>query len=312
MPKSRTSRGKGVALASLVFELDRPAAERLTDSLLELGALSVASEDAAAGTEAERPVYDEPGEQTNWQRLKLRVLLAEDADPRSLMRRACSSSGVAVPRDIEVEAIDERDWVRETQAQFDPIRISERLWVVPSWHTPPGPPAITVSLDPGVAFGTGSHPTTRLCLQWLEEHMNGGETVLDYGSGSGILAIASMKLGAARACGVDIDPSSVRAARENARRNGVSCGFSNSGPPRGFLADIVVANILANPLKLLAPLLGRYARAGGRIALSGILEHQHQEVESGYAPWFDFEPPARAEGWVCLSATRRVSSPRPS
>lgn len=297
-----------MALASLVFELDRQDAEPLTDMLLELGALSVASEDAAAGTEHEQPYYDEPGEETGWSRLKLRVLLAGDADAPVLLRRACAQAGVGVPESLEVQAVAERDWVRETQAQFAPIRISERLWVVPSWHTPPEPSAIAVTLDPGVAFGTGSHPTTRLCLQWLEQHVRGGETVLDYGCGSGILAIAAMKLGAAHAAGVDIDPSSVRAATDNAGRNHVACAFSDSRTPLAFEADIVVANILANPLKLLAPLLARYTRAGGRIALSGILEQQQAEVEDSYAQWFEFEAPALEEGWVCLSGTRRVSS----
>lgn len=295
-----------MALASLVFELDTGDAEQLTDKLLELGALSVAAEDAAAGTAQEQPLFDEPGEIATWPRVKLRVLLAGDADPRVLIERACAQAGVKDPDNLEVEAVAERDWVRETQAQFDPIRISGRLWVVPSWHTSPPPPAITLSLDPGVAFGTGSHPTTRLCLQWLERHLRGGETVLDYGCGSGILAIAAMKLGAARAAGVDIDPAAVRAARENAGRNHVACEFSDSRSPLAYEADIVVTNILANPLKLLAPLLAGYVRAGGRIALSGILEHQQEEVEGCYAQWFEFEAPTRAEGWVCLSGKHRA------
>jgi len=297
-----------VALASLAFELDRQDAEQLTDILLGLGALSVAAEDAAAGTAEEHPVFDEPGEVAAWSRLRLHVLLAGDADPQALMERACGQAGVNYPNTLEVEAVAERDWVRETQAQFDPIRISARLWVVPSWHTPPEPPAIAVSLDPGVAFGTGSHPTTRLCLRWLERHVHGGEAILDYGCGSGILAIAAMKLGAAHAAGVDVDPAAVRAAKENAGRNRVACEFSDSRSPLAFEADIVVANILANPLKLLAPLLAAYVRVGGRIALSGILDDQQQQVKGCYAQWFHFEAPACDEGWVCLSGVRRAIS----
>ena len=297
-----------MALASLVFELDTGDAEQLTDLLLELGALSVAAEDAAEDTVQEQPLFDEPGEIAPWPRVRLRVLLAGDADPRPLMERACAQAGITVPESLEIEAVAERDWVLETQAQFDPIRISGRLWVVPSWHTPPEPPAIAISLDPGVAFGTGSHPTTRLCLQWLERYVRGGETVLDYGCGSGILAIAAMKLGAARAAGVDIDPAAVRAAKENAGRNRVACEFSDGRSPLAFDADIVVANILANPLKPLAPLLSGYVRTGGRIALSGLLEHQQKEVEGCYAQWFEFEVPAREEGWVCLSGMRRALS----
>jgi len=297
-----------VALASLVFELDRLAAEQLTDTLLELGALSVVAEDADAGTATEQAIYDEPGEDMNWRRMKLQVLLAENADPRLLMKRACARAGVAVPQDLNVEEVPERASVRATPQPFQPIRISDLLWVVPSWHKLPAPPAVAVSLDPGVAFGTGSHPTTQLCLRWLERQVRGGETILDYGCGSGILAIASMKLGAAWACGVDIDPAAVRAAKENADRNGVCCEFSVDSPSRAFKVDIVVANILANPLKLLAPLLADHVRPGGRIALSGILERQRTEVETCYANWFEFEPPTVDEGWVCLSGKRKVLS----
>jgi len=298
-----------VALNLLLFETDAASADPLIDPLLELGALSVTTEDAAAGTAGEYPIFDEPGEVATWPRLRLRVLLAADADARALLEQACAIAGVEPPQDLRLEAVEERDWVRETQAQFDPIRISARLWIVPSWHAPPAPPAITIALDPGVAFGTGSHPSTRLCLQWLERRVHGGETVLDYGCGSGILAIAAMKLGAARAVGVDIDPAAVRAAAENARRNGVACEFSDSRIPLAIEADLIVANILANPLKVLAPLLAMRVRAGGRIALSGILEQQREEVEQSYARWFVFEPPAREEGWVCLSGVRQPPSP---
>ena len=211
-----------MALTMVSFEIDAVSAGRLSDVLVELGALSVITEDAAAGTESEQPVFDEPGESSAWPRLRLSVLVPADLDPGILMDRACAQAGVGVPGDLVAESLADRDWVRETQAQFDPIRISERLWIVPSWHPPPEPPAIVVSLDPGIAFGTGSHPTTRLCLQWLDRHVQGGEVVLDYGCGSGILAIAAMKLGAALAIGVDIDPAAVDAARENAGRNGVA------------------------------------------------------------------------------------------
>jgi len=295
-----------VALTMVSFEIDAVSAGRLSDVLVELGALSVITEDAAAGTESEQPVFDEPGESASWPRLRLRVLVAGDLDPAILMDRACTDAGVSVPGELVVEPLADRDWVRETQAQFDPIQISERLWIVPSWHPPPGPPAIVVSLDPGIAFGTGSHPTTRLCLQWLDRHVKGGEVVLDYGCGSGILAIAAMKLGAARAAGVDIDPAAVAAARENASRNGVACHFSDSRSPLAIEADIVVANILANPLRLLAPLLARHVRQGGRIALSGLLADQREAAEQAYAPWFEFVEPSLDEGWICLTGTRNA------
>jgi ribosomal protein L11 methyltransferase len=295
-----------VAHNLLLFETDAASAEPLTDTLLALDALSVTTEDAAAGTAGEQAIFDEPGETATWPRLRLRVLLAADTDARALLERACAAAGVAPPQDLRLEAVEERDWVRETQAQFDPIRISARLWIVPSWHKPPAPPAIAIALDPGVAFGTGSHPTTKLCLRWLEQQVRGGETVLDYGCGSGILAIAAMKLGAARAVGVDIDPAAVGAAAENATRNDVACEFSDSRVPLAIEADLIVANILANPLKLLAPLLAARVRAGGRIALSGILEQQSEEVERSYASWFAFETPQREDGWVCLSGVRQA------
>jgi ribosomal protein L11 methyltransferase len=159
-------------------------------------------------------------------------------------------------------------------------------------------------LDPGLAFGTGGHPTTRLCLAWLDSRVGGGETVLDYGCGSGILAIAALKLGARRAVGVDIDPDAVAAARANARRNGVAGEFFESSAPLTFAADVVIANILANPLKLLAPMLASRCRQGGQIALSGVLPEQAGEVEKCYSPWIAFAPPIEAEGWVCLSGVK--------
>ena len=296
-----------MSLASLVFELGSGEAEPLMDALLEQGALSVAAEDAHAGTDREQALFDEPGETGAWTRLRLRVLCAEGADPRALLERACGATGIALPEAVRIEDLAERDWVRETQAQFEPIRICEGFWIVPSWHTLPEPGAVAVSLDPGVAFGTGSHPSTRLCLKWLKEHVRAGDAVLDYGCGSGILAIAAMKLGAARAVGVDIDPGAVRAAGENAERNRVACEFFDSRATLALEADIVVANILANPLKLLAPLLARCVRERGRIALSGLLEAQEQEVRLSYAAWFDFEAPARDEGWSCLSGVKRAT-----
>ena len=298
-----------MAFALSHFEIDVEITDTLVDTLLELGALSVTTEDAAAETADEQPIFDEPGEMTAWRRTRLRVLHPGELDPRALVNGACARAGISPPDALQVEAVPERDWVRETQAQFDPIRISERLWIVPSWHATPAPPAVTISLDPGVAFGTGSHPTTRLCLQWLERHVRGGETVLDYGCGSGILAITAMKLGAARAVGVDIDPAAVGAAKENARHNRVPCEFSDSRTPLAIEAHLIVANILANPLKLLAPLLARYAIPGGRIALSGLLVHQQGEIEQSYAPWFEFAAPAQEDGWICLSAVRKARSP---
>ena len=178
---------------------------------------------------------------------------------------------------------------------------------MPTWHTPPDPAAINIVLDPGLAFGTGAHPTTRLCLRWLEQHVKGGESVIDFGCGSGILAIAAMKLGASRAAGTDIDPQAVAAARDNARQNGVAISSSETLEAAAAPSDIVVANILSRPLIVLAPLLAGLAREGGRLALSGILSEQAEEVSAAYAAWYDFETPWEEDGWVLLSARRNRS-----
>jgi ribosomal protein L11 methyltransferase len=206
---------------------------------------------------------------------------------------------------FRTEAVPDADWVRATQSQFDPIRISGRLWIVPTWHTPPDPAALNIVLDPGLAFGTGSHPTTRLCLQWLEARVRGGESVLDYGCGSGILAIAAAKLGAADVAGIDIDADAVRAARANAAANQARARFASTDEALPSPADLVVANILASPLKVLAPLLAAQTRTGGRIVLAGLLDAQSDEVAAAYAPWFDMGVFDRADGWTALEGVRR-------
>jgi ribosomal protein L11 methyltransferase len=195
--------------------------------------------------------------------------------------------------------------VRLTQAQFDPIRISERLWIVPTWHTPTDPSAINIALDPGLAFGTGSHPTTRLCLRWLDTNIQGGESLLDYGCGSGILAIAAMKLGACSAVGVDVDAQAVQSSRDNAIANQVLADFYLPDAASLTQYDVVVANILTNPLRALAPLLAEATRSGGRIVLSGILAEQADDVMRIYAQWFAMSPAIIEDGWVCLSGIKQ-------
>jgi ribosomal protein L11 methyltransferase len=288
-----------VTFTALVLDVHGKEAERLSDALLEAGALSVTCEDALRPPEAPDP--DEPA---SWARVRITALCESALDPGQILRRACVASGVAM-RDCELRAVPDEDWVAKSRSEFGPIRISSRLWIVPGWHTPPDAEAINLALDPGLAFGTGSHASTRLCLRWLERRITGGETVLDYGCGSGILAIAALKLGAGRAVGVDIDPDAVAAARANARRNGVRAEFLECGSPLKLTADLVVANILANPLKVLSPLLAERCRRGGQIALSGILADQAGEVEKCYAPSIAFTAADEEEGWVCLSGTRR-------
>jgi ribosomal protein L11 methyltransferase len=210
------------------------------------------------------------------------------------------AAGIDDLPEIELEEVAEQDWVRLTQAQFDPIRVNDRLWIVPSWHVAPDPNAINLVLDPGLAFGTGSHPTTFLCLQWLTETLRGGETLLDYGCGSGILAIAAAKLGAASVLGVDIDRNALVSAHDNAVNNSVTLGLRHSGEALQESFDIVVANILTNPLCVLAPLLVARIAPGGRIALSGVLASQAEQVIVAYAPLIALRVGAELDGWVRL------------
>lgn len=288
---------------ALVLELEAEEADRLGDALLEFGALSVTCDDAQAGESIAVARPDELGEIALWPRLKLTVLMRQQDDPAQTLLCACAATGITPPT-YDVHTLPDEDWVTRSREQFAPIHASERLWIVPTWHLPPDPNAINLVLDPGLAFGTGSHPSTRLCLQWLERNIAGGETVLDYGCGSGVLAIAALKLGARRAVGVDIDPDAVAAARANAGRNGVADEFFDSREPLDLTADIVIANILANPLIVLAPLLVSHCARGGRIALAGILTSQEREVQSCYAPWISFRATTRAEEWACLSGIR--------
>lgn len=291
-----------MTLSALVVDLSGREADSLSDALLKAGALSVSCEDLRPAGGA--PDLAEPREPASWPSVRLTALCGSEHAPEQLLRQACQASGVAM-RHHDVSAVPDADWVAKSQNDFGPIRVSQRLWIVPSWAAPPDASAINLMLDPGLAFGTGSHPTTRLCLRWLERRIVGGEAVLDYGCGSGILAIAALKLGAGRVVGVDIDPNAIATAETNARRNGVAADFLESGTPLAFTADLVVANILANPLKVLAPLLAQRCRPGGHIALAGILDVQAEDVATCYAPWIAFAGHQEEEGWVCLSGIRK-------
>ncbi len=292
---------------SLKLAATQAEAEPLADALMEAGALSVSIEDRDAGTAAEAPQFGEPGleDPKAWNHNWVVALLDADTDLPALLTQL----GLAADHEHEIERVEEQDWVRLTQSQFDPIPISNRLWIVPSWHVAPDPQAITLVLDPGLAFGTGSHPTTRLCLQWLEAHLQGAESVLDYGCGSGILAIAAVKLGAGPVVGVDVDAQAVTASRDNAERNQVQASFSlpDAAPAGQF--DVLVANILTNPLKALMPLLAARVKPGGALALSGILAEQAEEVMAIYGQAFSMRLWKEAEGWVCLAGVKgRVES----
>lgn len=296
-----------MAWQSLRMEAGADAAEELSDALMALGALSVGIEDADAETPDEAPIFGEPGtsEPGVWKHNVVSALFDENSDLPAIAAEAAATAGIASP-EYTIDSLPEQDWVRATQSQFDPIPISGKLWIVPSWHEAPRPDAINIALDPGLAFGTGSHPTTHLCLTWLTENLSGGEKVLDYGCGSGILAIAAKKLGAGETLGVDIDPQAIVASAQNAGQNDVKIDFRlPDAMPARYNADIVVANILSIPLKILAPLLAASCRSGGRIALSGILAEQAGEISALYATWFDMAAPVFMENWTLLTGAKR-------
>ena len=295
-----------MAWISVSIETDCRHAEALADALLDNGALSASIEDADAGTPNETPQFGEPGSPTTpgWERSRVVALLEPDSDAETLIAACAALAGLDTTPAFTREAIEEQNWVQLTQSQFDPIRVSERLWIVPSWHEAPDPKAIVLVLDPGMAFGTGSHPTTRLCLEWLERSVSAGNSLLDYGCGSGILAIAAAKLRARDVLGVDIDLQAVGAAKSNAERNDVSARFDDLTKEIRGQFDIVVANILSNPLKALAPAICAHVHCGGKLALSGILVEQTEELIDAYSPYLALSVADQRDGWVCLAGTK--------
>lgn len=303
-------------MRELVFDCPGQQAEALSDALLEAGALSVSVEDADRDTADEQPLFGEPGLEPDshaWQRNLVVALLPDGVDPAQLFEQALSihqENGSTLPEsctDWQLREVPDADWVRLTQAQFAPIPVGDRVWIVPSWHTLPAearPDAIAIQLDPGLAFGTGSHPTTHLCLQWLVAHLQPGTSVLDYGCGSGILAIAARKLGAGTTHAIDIDEQAVQATGDNALNNQVELipGLPNALPAGTH--DLVIANILSNPLKVLAPMLSGRVAPDGHLVLSGVLERQAEEVAAVYAPWISLSVWRAHDGWVCLHGQR--------
>lgn len=265
---------------ALTVELDADAADAFGDALLEAGAHSVALESG-----------------------RLSALVDARASAEAMIAEAARATGVAAPR-FTAQPVEDRDWVRASQAQFSPLAIG-RLWVGASWHEPPAAAQAIVRIDPGLAFGTGSHPTTRLALAWVERNVRGGERLLDYGCGSGILAVAAARLGAAQVDAVDVDLQAVEATAGNARANAVAVRAYPPDllPPAQY--DLVVSNILLQPLVLLAPLLAARTAPGGRIGLAGVLDAQADELVRAFGPWFEARVERHDEGWALVAGARR-------
>lgn len=291
----------------LVLRAGQTLVEPVCDALMdELGALSVSVEDADAGTDVEQALFGEPDmppPQPGWERSTLRALFA---DAGAAERAATLLLAQVWAPDLHLQSLDavaEQDWVRLTQAQFAPVSITPSFWIVPSWHQPPADARQVIRLDPGLAFGTGTHATTRMCLRWIAEHAAPWPRVLDYGCGSGILAIAAALHGAQAIDAVDLDPAAIQSCRANASHNGVAlnCGLPETA--RGVY-PLVLANILATPLKLLAPLLCAFVEPGGALVLAGILERQADEMIVAYAPWLTLQVSATDEGWALMTAHR--------
>ena len=294
-------------------------AEAVSDALIDdLGALSASVEDADAGTDAEQALFGEPGMAPpgSWDRAVVKALFVDAEQARQATVGLQSTWGEAV-RLHAIEPVADQDWVPLTQAQFAPTEIASGFWIVPSWHEPPPDASRVIRLDPGMAFGTGTHPTTRMCLRWLFRRSLAAdarwERVLDYGCGSGILAIGAARFGAASIDAVDIDPLAVEATRANARINGVPLRVGLPDAAQGRY-DVVLANILATPLKLLAPVLCGHLASGAELLLAGLLERQVDEIAEAYAPWLDLVVSDQEEGWVLLTGTtpttRMASSSR--
>lgn len=295
-----------MAWLSLKIAAQDDTADLISDTLMDLGALSAIIEDANAETLNEQPIFGEPGDPPPgiWQKNLVSALFNDDVNVDNVMASLSKLTRIS-NLSYSTEHIAEQDWVRATQSQFDPIRITDNLWIVPTWHRAPNLDAINIVLDPGLAFGTGSHPTTHLCLQWLTEVVRPNLSVLDYGCGSGILAIAAKRLGAPVVVGTDIDAQAIIASEYNAQQNNVSATFVDSSQFKSALFDIVVANILSSALSVLAPALASACRPGGKIALSGILKEQALDVAAIYAQWFEMDAPIFMDAWVLITGTRR-------
>jgi ribosomal protein L11 methyltransferase len=291
-------------MIELVLLVPQALVEPVSDALAdELEALAVSVEDADAGTDSELPLFGEPGLPAplpGWDRSTLKALFGTEAEAEAAAALLLAQDWTAGLHVQALQAVPEHDWVRLTQSQFEPVFIAPGFWIVPSWHRPPAEATRVIRLDPGLAFGTGTHPTTRMCLRWAAAHARPWARVLDYGCGSGILAIGAALHGALSVDAVDIDPAAVQATVANAQANGVTLAAGLPDRASGEY-PLVLANILASPLKLLAPLLCGHVASGGDLVLAGILERQADELKAAYAPWLVLEMADAEDGWILMT-----------
>lgn len=290
----------------LVLLAPEERVEDLSDALEALDALSVSVEDADAQTPAEQALFGEPGmpaPKPGWQRSRVVALFPDEAPAREAADLLALQDFFAGCETVGVRPVADQDWVRLTQSQFAPVEITSTFWIVPSWHEPPAAAQQIIRLDPGLAFGTGTHPTTRMCLRWIAQRDLSGQRVLDYGCGSGILAIGAAKFGASEIVAVDIDPAAVESTHINAANNHVTLQAGLPDLAQGSF-NVVLANILATPLKVLAPLLCSHVVAGGQLVLAGILERQAEELQEAYAPYLALNVADSEDGWILMTAAR--------
>ena len=287
----------------LKFDSSPEQVDHVSDLLTELGAAAVTFEDGAY-----QPLFEpDPGETRLWNNTRIIGLFDANVDMPAIIEQMKQSLGEQAPQQVQVNPLEDKDWVRAWMDTFKPMRFGQNLWICPSWHTPDEPNAVNVMLDPGLAFGTGTHPTTALCMEWLDANPPADLNVIDFGCGSGILAIAAALLGAKYVEAVDHDPQAVSATNDNAEKNKVSDKI-NALLPRQFEdtpADLILANILANPLLELAPRFAYLLKPGGQIVLSGILAEQAGQILQCYEEWFELQPPAQQDDWVRIDGVRR-------